>query len=98
MESIHVSELRETLVVAKLNICQALNDLIDTIDTKILVGNIHVPVEKKVRKKRTRKVKAVAVTVEFPPPKTHAILPDADTGKAGEFFKKKREKKIDGGE
>ena len=89
MESIHVSELRARLVDFKEGILESVNAIIEAMDTKILVGNIHMPVEKKPRKKRTRKVKVA----EFPPPKVEAPLPDADEGNTF-YGKKKREKKI----
>ena len=73
-----VEAIRETII-------EDLNMILNAIDTKILVGNIHVPAEKKPRKKRTRKVKAV----EFPPPTT---LPDADENSTF-YGKKKRERK-----
>ncbi len=59
METIHVSELRTTLIDLREEIKESINAIIKAIDTKILVGEINrpeVPVEKKVRKKRTPKV------------------------------------------
>jgi len=93
MDTIHVSELRAIAERAKTLVNDAIDEITGAIDTKILVGNIHVPAEKKPRKKRTRKVKIV----EFPPPKADASLPDADEGSTF-YGKKKREKKVDGGE
>mgnify|MGYP001582819264 FL=1 len=88
MESIHVSDLSAIAERAKDLVDEAIDEIIDAIDTKILVGNIHVPPEKKVRKKRTRKVKVG----EFPPPKGETSLPDGDENSTF-YGKKKREKK-----
>lgn len=92
MESIHVSVLKALAERAKLLANEAIDEIIGAIDTKILVGNIHVPQEKKPRKKRTRKVK----TQDFPAP-AH-IMPEKDlpdtTDESHPFYgKKKREKK-----
>ena len=87
MESIHVSVLRANLVDFRDGVLESVDAIIKAIDTKILVGNIHVPVEKKVRKKRTRKVKVV----EFAPPKEEPSLPDAKKIKSGRRTKKEME-------
>ena len=93
METIHVTELRAIAERAKGLVDEAIDEIIEAIDTKILVGNIHVPAEKKPRKKRTRKVKpekAFVGMTEHPDTKTD--LPDLD--KNNPFYvRKKREKK-----
>lgn len=95
MESIHVSELRAIVERAKVLVDEAIDEIIGAIDTKILVGNIHVPAEKKVRKKRIRKVKPEKAFVGLT---EHPVnLPDADANNPF-YTKKERKKKIDGGE
>ena len=90
MESIHVSELRAMVIRARGFVDGMLDEVINEIDTKILVGNIHVPVEKKVRKKRTRKVKVtepgmiIANILD-------SSLPDAKKIKSGRRTKKEME-------
>lgn len=90
METIHVTELRAIAERAKLLAGEAIDEIIDAIDTKILMGNIHVPAEKKIRKKKVRKQK----TQDFPapPPLPSKDLPDADENSTF-YGKKKREKK-----
>jgi len=92
MDTIHVSDLKAIAERARVLVDEAIDEIIVAIDTKILVGNIHVPAEKKPRKKRTRKVRVP----EFPPPKGEPSLPDAD--KNSTFYGKKKEKKGDVGE
>lgn len=57
MISIHVSELRDIAERAKALVNEAIDEIIDAIDTKILVGDIHRPTGKKPRKKRTLRIK-----------------------------------------
>lgn len=75
METIHVTELRAIAERAKVLAIEAIDEIIDAIDTKIIVGNINVPKEKKPRKKRRTKRE-----VESGPPTdrvTKAILANA---------------------
>ena len=93
MESIHVSELRAIADRAKTLAVDAIDEIISAIDTKILVGDIHRPAEKKPRKKRIRKTKAS----EFPPPEKLTAqaqekdLPDKDVSHP--FYGKPRKRK-----
>ncbi len=63
MDTVHVNDLRMMAEEAKRIVNQAIDCIIKAIDTKILVGDINRPAEKKPRKKRTRKVKVE----DFPP-------------------------------
>lgn len=96
MESIHVSDLRAIAERAKALAIEAIDEIIDAIDNKILVGDIHRPTGKKPRKKRTRKLKPVEDFPSVNPEnEVEKDFPDADKGNT--FYKtepkKKREKK-----
>ncbi len=103
---INVSDVKSLIAKAHATLCVVLHAL----ETKVLVGEINrpgIPAEKKPRKKRTRKVK-MNLEKEYqadrigPPLQKPLNLPDAD--KDNPFYakpkkeRKKREKKIDGGE
>ena len=83
MDIVNLSEVKSLILKAQTSLAVALHAL----NTKILIGEINhpeTPVEKKVRKKRTRKVKVT----EIPPPQGEPLLPDAK-----KIVRKRRTKK-----
>ena len=92
MDTVQLSDIRSLLSKAQASIAVALHDL----DTKILIGEINrpeTPVEKKPRKKRTRKIKVEGFPPPVPPsedqdPFTRLVEKDDHP-----FYGKKRERK-----
>jgi len=89
MEIVNVSEVKSLVLKAQTALAVALHAL----NTKILIGEINhpeTPVEKKVRKKRTRKVKVVEPGMVIANI-LDSSLPDAKKIKSGRRTKKEME-------
>ena len=93
MDAINFSDLKKLIATAHQTLCVVLHAL----NTKILVGEINRPTDPAPKIKRKRRTKREMSASGIPPVAGMSNLPDADEGSTF-YQKKKREKKIDGGE